>query len=176
MAIPGIGGICIWSPPLDKKGNSVKGLTFAKELIKKYPQFHINYDSNFVRNSKIHVADLHEELLVQVMIDAAAKGNIDIVKQVLSTGKIEVNDTDYDLRTALHLAVAEGHYNIIVYLLENGANVMAKDRVGTTALHEAKYKITEDENNEYNKIYNHLNKFYNTTKQKVSDNPSTTEN
>lgn len=39
--IPGIGGVCIWSPRLDHCGNSVRGLQVFKELIEHFQNIHV---------------------------------------------------------------------------------------------------------------------------------------
>ena len=39
LVVPNVMGICLWSPPLDTFGNSVRGSQFCKELVKFYP-FH----------------------------------------------------------------------------------------------------------------------------------------
>lgn len=44
---------------------------------------------------------------------------------------------DYDNRTALMLAAAEGHKNIVNYLVSHGADKNLKDCTGSTALDEA---------------------------------------
>jgi glutaminase len=36
IVIPGVTGICTWSPSLDKLGNSVRGQDFCKALVRKY--------------------------------------------------------------------------------------------------------------------------------------------
>lgn len=42
LVVPNKMGICIWSPPLDKVGNTVRGIEFCKKLIYKSPwNFHI---------------------------------------------------------------------------------------------------------------------------------------
>ena len=43
LVIPNIMGICIWSPKLDKFGNSVRGILFCKKLTERY-NFH-NFDN-----------------------------------------------------------------------------------------------------------------------------------
>lgn len=44
----------------------------------------------------------------QILIHAAASGNADKVKELIEKHFMDVNTSDYDERTALHLAVAEG--------------------------------------------------------------------
>lgn len=41
LSIPGELGIAIWSPPLDRHGNSVRGLALAAKLVEKIPELHI---------------------------------------------------------------------------------------------------------------------------------------
>ena len=36
VVIPNIGGVAMWSPLLDRYGNSVRGVKFTKELVKRY--------------------------------------------------------------------------------------------------------------------------------------------
>ena len=44
---------------------------------------------------------------------------------------------DYDLRTPLHVAACEGHYETVKYLLEYGAPVHVRDRFGHSPLDDA---------------------------------------
>ncbi|KAM0952806.1 putative cyclic nucleotide-binding domain, potassium channel, voltage-dependent, EAG/ELK/ERG [Dioscorea sansibarensis] len=67
---------------------------------------------------------------------AVAKGDADFLRRVLSYG-IDPNSKDYDHRTPLHVAVAEGLYFIAKILLEAGASVLSQDRWGNTPLDEA---------------------------------------
>jgi len=152
LVVPNKMGICIWSPRLDKMGNSVRGVEFCKEFIKRYPiKLHIfhtitckdmNNDSN--------------EFLQQRLISACASGNTDIVHELIS--KIDINKGDYDYRTPLHLASAEGHVNIVEILLNNNAKVNPKDRWGNTPLHEVSINMKKDISraDEYTKIKNLL--------------------
>ena len=36
LVIPNVMGITLWSPPLDKNGNSVRGVQFCEKLVKIY--------------------------------------------------------------------------------------------------------------------------------------------
>jgi len=66
---------------------------------------------------------------------AASMGNEDRLLQLLK--KIDVNTSDYDGRTALHLAVASNQEKSVNLLLSKGANVNAVDRWGGTPLDDA---------------------------------------
>uniref|UniRef100_A0A1D1XLH8 Potassium channel n=1 Tax=Anthurium amnicola TaxID=1678845 RepID=A0A1D1XLH8_9ARAE len=68
---------------------------------------------------------------------AVAKGDSDFLKRVLSYG-IDSNSKDYDLRTPLHIAAAEGLYLMAKILVEAGASVLVEDRWGNTPLDESR--------------------------------------
>ena len=40
VVVPNLFGLCIWSPPLDKQGNSVRGVDFCTRLTAQYA-FHV---------------------------------------------------------------------------------------------------------------------------------------
>jgi len=50
----------------------------------------------------------------------------------------DVNEGDYDRRTALHLAASEGQLDVVRLLIERGADVSARDRWGGTPLDDAR--------------------------------------
>ena len=50
------------------------------------------------------------------LISAAHKGDLEEIKRYLIKG-VNINQGDYDGRTALHLAAAEGHENCVHFLL-----------------------------------------------------------
>jgi Protein kinase domain/Ankyrin repeats (3 copies) len=70
-------------------------------------------------------------------ITAAADGDVDEVAFMLSIGDIDVNEGDYDNRTALHLAAGEGREEVVKLLCEKGANVNIEDRWGNRPLDDA---------------------------------------
>jgi hypothetical protein len=72
------------------------------------------------------------------LLQAAAKGSLEEVKLILSSGKTHVNFRDYDRRTALHVAASEGHLHVCQYLVEQkGARINRSDRWGGSALDDA---------------------------------------
>ena len=68
--------------------------------------------------------------------EAAADGDIDQVKSLLSRGA-EVSAKDDYGQTPLHYAVVKGQKNIVEFLLTKGARIGPKDNAGRTPLHYA---------------------------------------
>jgi len=70
-------------------------------------------------------------------IKAAADGDINEVEMLLMLGEFDVNESDYDKRTALHLAAGEGNADIVELLCKNNANVNIEDRWNNRPLDDA---------------------------------------
>jgi len=70
----------------------------------------------------------------------ASKGDVARCKRLVEQFGLDVADRtlfDYDRRTPLHLAAAEGCVGVTEWLLEAGADVNAADRAGSTPLNDA---------------------------------------
>lgn len=158
LVVPNIMGVCIWSPPLDHIGNSVRGVEVCKKLVKRF-SFHV-FDKLVQYSPKItNIEDsdsMDEDICDQtnMFISAASKGSINKIKKIVEDNVIDINSCDYDKRSALHLACAEGYLEIIVYLLDHGANKDLKDRWGNTPQHEVNKNIN-DTNKTENEIENY---------------------
>ena len=138
IVIPNLMGICVWSPPLDKMGNSVRGIDFCERLVESF-NFH-NFDSLIAGHSKkmdprVNLNQMSSDD-VQSLLWAASKGSIREVQAFLARG-FDINQADYDGRTALHLASSEGKKEMVEYLLSHSADSQAKDRWGGTPLSDA---------------------------------------
>jgi len=71
-------------------------------------------------------------------IIAASDGDVEDLQAFLDFGSVDVNQGDYDCRTALHLASGEGNLEIVRMLCEAGANVNVEDRWGHRPLDDAR--------------------------------------
>jgi ankyrin repeat protein len=74
---------------------------------------------------------------------AAAAGDDLRIMYITACG-IDVRATDYDRRSALHLAASNGHLSTTLYLLALGADVHFLDRHGNSALDDARREGHEE--------------------------------
>jgi ankyrin repeat protein len=70
------------------------------------------------------------------LLDAAGRGNLDIVKQRVEGGAF-VDSSNAQDRTSLMIASAEGHISIVSYLLGKRADLNLVDKKGSYALKDA---------------------------------------
>lgn len=66
----------------------------------------------------------------------AGKGDIEGLSRLINAG-VDVNSSDYDGRTALHIAVASGQVEVVKMLLDRHADFNIRDRMGGTPLDDA---------------------------------------
>lgn len=117
LVIPNVMGIVSWSPNLDEIGNSYQGVEFCK-LFGETFNFHI-FDSLSDNTKDNPVGNPYSSKKVSEFTElcmASQKGDIDHIKSLYNSG-VDMNQHDYDNRTALHLAVCENHYDIIKFLI-----------------------------------------------------------
>jgi prolyl 4-hydroxylase len=74
---------------------------------------------------------------------AAAEGDLDEVRNILNSGKIDVNSVDENGWQPLHEAVHSGHLGIVQLLVKHGADVKHRTHGGGTALWWAKGSLDE---------------------------------
>lgn len=64
-------------------------------------------------------------------IDAVSNQDLRKMHEMLESGTVDVDESDYDLRTALHIAASMGHRATVRILIErHSASHTVKDRYG----------------------------------------------
>uniref|UniRef100_A0A8C3TB71 glutaminase n=2 Tax=Chelydra serpentina TaxID=8475 RepID=A0A8C3TB71_CHESE len=138
LVVPNVMGLMCWSPPLDKMGNSVKGIHFCHELVS-LCNFH-NYDNlrHFAKklDPRREGGDQRVKSVINLLF-AAYTGDVSALRRFALSG-MDMEQRDYDSRTALHVAAAEGHVEVVTFLLEAcKVNPFPKDRWNNTPMDEA---------------------------------------
>ncbi|KAL8619403.1 hypothetical protein ACOMHN_057045 [Nucella lapillus] len=138
LVVPNVMGIVMWSPPLDIYGNSVRGIHFCKDLVKTF-NFH-NFDNIRFTARKMDPCVRHSELQATKVVDllfSAFNGDVTAIRRCALSG-MDMNQPDYDGRTALHVAAAEGQVQVVEFLLDRcQCSPFLVDRWGFTALDDA---------------------------------------
>ncbi len=70
------------------------------------------------------------------LFTAAIAGNVNQLRSLLSQG-LDINISNRERETALHMAAARGHYPAVIFLVNNGAYVGAKTVKNWIPLHHA---------------------------------------
>jgi len=143
FVIPNLCGIAVYSPRLDDCHNSVKALALAHKL-EKYFQFHTFEVFSGVGGEKVNPKEYRNEsryhFETQVMY-SAQEGDAQELFAVYQADP-EIWISDYDLRTPLHVAVAENHPGVVKFLVEHCPadrkyELSAPDRWGAVPFDEA---------------------------------------
>uniref|UniRef100_A0A671SKP5 glutaminase n=1 Tax=Sinocyclocheilus anshuiensis TaxID=1608454 RepID=A0A671SKP5_9TELE len=138
LVVPNVMGIMCWSPPLDKLGNSVRGIQFCTDLLQLF-NFH-NYDNlrHFAKklDPRREGGDQRVKSVINLLF-AAYTGDVSALRR-FALSSMDMEQRDYDSRTALHVAAAEGHTEVVRFLLEAcKVNPVPRDRWGNTPMDEA---------------------------------------
>ncbi|XP_040008113.1 glutaminase liver isoform, mitochondrial-like isoform X1 [Xiphias gladius] len=172
LVVPNVMGMMCWSPPLDRLGNSVRGIHFCQDLVSHF-NFH-NYD-NLRHFTKKHDPrrrsdDDPNKSVVNLMF-AAYSGDVSALRR-FALSAVNMEQRDYDSRTALHIATAEGHEEAVIFLTEIcKVNPHMKDRWGNTPLDDAMqfgHNVIVSVLQEYQRVYSDSDSPCDTEEQKTT--------
>lgn len=144
LVVPQLMGICVFSPRLDLHGNSVRGIEMARRITSKYLVHLFDgtmTDANRI-DPKVPIARWRANSCSEA-IWAASNGSIHTLERLVNQQR-DLQAGDYDRRTPLHLASAEGHLEVVEFLLDHGVQPIA-DRWGG-------FPIADAQNNNHQKI------------------------
>ena len=138
IVIPNVMGIVSWSPSLDSIGNSYRGIQFCESFGKTF-NFHI-FDNIYDITKYNPLEDFYSSKKQNEFSElclSAKQGDLEHLKKLFNL-EVDMGQTDYDGRSALHLAACENHIEIVKFLLNIGkVKKNPKDRWGRTPYDDA---------------------------------------
>ncbi len=139
VVVPNVLGTCVWSPLLDRHGNSVRGVEYCRELVSTY-NFH-QFD-NLVgalaeKTDPRRAKRSSQSTGIVDLCWAASEGDLAGLRSLLASGA-SLDAADYDGRTPLHLAASEGHLHVVQFFIRRGAALAPVDRWGATPVDDAR--------------------------------------
>ncbi|CAH8865593.1 unnamed protein product [Trichobilharzia szidati] len=139
VVVPNLLGLALWSPPIDRHGNSAKGIHFCEELVQRFIFHH--YESHLHYDKKIDPRkprDSYRTDAITSLLFAAGNNDLATLRRSYIHG-VDFNSVDYDGRTGLHVAASSGSLDAVRFFIEVGnAKLDPVDRWGHTPLSDAK--------------------------------------
>jgi ankyrin repeat protein len=139
LVVPRLMGVCVWSPRLDAIGNSVRGVEMADRMANTF-RLHL-YDGVSAKHERIDPAVRASQVRAQEtsqLLRAASIGEMRTLQRLIDDGA-SLSSGDYDRRTPMHLAAAEGQLQIVRFLLDHSVDPNIEDRWGGTPLGDAEF-------------------------------------
>ncbi|CAO2599777.1 Glutaminase liver isoform, mitochondrial [Lemmus lemmus] len=136
--VPNVMRMMCLSPPLDQLGNSQRGISFCQKSVSLF-NFH-NYDNLQHCTQKLgprrEGGQAQNKPMVNLLF-AAYSGDVSALRRCVLSA-MDMEQKDYDSCTALHVIAAEGHIEVVKFLIEAcKGNSFVKDRWDNTALDDA---------------------------------------
>ncbi|MGB1311854.1 MAG: ankyrin repeat domain-containing protein, partial [Leucothrix sp.] len=72
----------------------------------------------------------------QALLAASLRGDLRMVQRLVKE-RVNIHYTNSDKETALHMAASRGHLAIVIFLIQNKANINARTRTNWIPLHHA---------------------------------------
>ena len=94
-------------------------------------------DPRSIAGSVKEMDQFEKVVLPCILCALAAEGKARKIQTWIDSGVVDVNSADFDGRTALHLAAAEGNEIVARLLVQMRANINPMDRFGNTPLEDA---------------------------------------
>merc|ERR1711962_1283563 len=118
VVIPNVMGFCTFSPRIDKFLNSTRGVDFFDRFTTRF-NFHV-FDS--VATQSLDKEDPRqagdgESITMETIIKSSSLGDLTALKRIRPTDE-DLNQSDYDRRTPLHLAASNGHLNVVRFIVD----------------------------------------------------------
>lgn len=135
--IPGKFAICVWSPPLDANGNSVRGVELCRRLNNCSGNYHMFRTPGKKHNDIEDVDHMFNKFMKSIV-----SGDMIFIRKYIKN--VNVNMQDYDRRTFMHVACSNGKVEVIDLLLQYNALVTSTDIWNHTPVDDLKRYIMQN--------------------------------
>ncbi|KAA3674705.1 glutaminase, partial [Paragonimus westermani] len=139
VVVPDLMGLALFSPLIDRHGNSVRGVQFCQELVQRFIFHH--YESQLHTDKKLDPRkprDAHRFDAIASLLFAAENNDLATLRSRSYISGVDFSALDYDGRTGLHVAASSGALDAVKFFIEvGGVNPNPVDRWGHTPLSEA---------------------------------------
>jgi len=130
VIIPKVMGMCFYAPKVEQLV-SVKAQAICKKLSERFNFHRFGNLPGISETTGVKDPTLHngsnDTVQISLLAEHASNGDLFGVMNLINMG-VDPTLGDYDQRTALHLACAEGHINIVKYLVETGFSTTSLSR------------------------------------------------
>ena len=159
LVVPGRFGMCVWSPPLDDIGNSVRGVQCCRDLV---TSGNGNYHM-FRHIGKTNRVKSNPDLAFFTIMEMVNAGDIHGFEEIIHI--VDLYRSDYDMRTIFHIAACALNKTTSLEILQliremdyksEGKGFFLQDRWGNTAIDELEKHSSIPEVNEFIKTINKI--------------------
>lgn len=137
LVVPNLIGMCIFGQTVNSAEVSLAALKLCFDIGDEF-NFHA-LAGTCTKSAKLDPSLYHFQTDIELcdnLLWAASKGDLSTLVYLRNLG-FNLNNMDYDLRSAAHLAAAHGQIKALRYLHRYGADVDVKDRWGNMPLDDA---------------------------------------
>ena len=130
LVIPKVMGICIYSSRIDQKGNSVRGVEVSKLLLREFTMHRYDFLKGvvtpFSNKHNLTKSCSERQQFFADLLDSVNNDDLAQLQRLIESIKDDHFDInlikDYDDVTLAHLCCSAGHVQILLYLINLGAD------------------------------------------------------
>eukprot|EP00746_Dinoflagellata_sp_MGD_P154790 gnl/MRDRNA2_/MRDRNA2_85039_c0_seq1.p1 gnl/MRDRNA2_/MRDRNA2_85039_c0~~gnl/MRDRNA2_/MRDRNA2_85039_c0_seq1.p1 ORF type:complete len:1481 (-),score=304.83 gnl/MRDRNA2_/MRDRNA2_85039_c0_seq1:760-4701(-) len=137
LVLPNVMGMCIVSPEINHNNVSLGALNFCTTFAQEFNCHVLEGDSKSSGKGDVTLYHFHTDMeLCEQLLLAAESGDIVTLSALHQLG-FSLDYSDYDYRTAAHVAACKNKTNVLKYLNKKGVNMHAQDRWNSTPYDDA---------------------------------------
>jgi glutaminase len=137
LVLPNVMGMCIVSPEVNHNNVSIGALNFCTTFAQEFNCHVLAGDSKSSGKGDITLYHFHTDMELCEQLLLAAESGDTITLSALHQLGFSLDYSDYDYRSAAHVAACNNKINVLKYLNKKGVNMHPKDRWNSTPYDDA---------------------------------------